>query len=230
MTTVLIADDEAEIVDLIRDYLEDEGYRVLGATDGAQALGLLSTTRVDCVVLDVMMPKLNGFDLCQHLRAQDIDVPILFLSAKQSDVDKIRGLALGGDDYLGKPFSPGELVARVKALLRRYPGQAGHPVATQRLRFGHVEMDLRSREVFREGQPVHLTVKEYELLLFLAENPRQVFTREQLFDRVWGDFGDLHTVTVHVRRLREKIEADPSSPTLIMTVWGVGYRFEGRTA
>jgi DNA-binding response OmpR family regulator len=224
VATILIADDEQEIVDLLRDYLEAEGFTVIGAGDGRAALEVVQSTQVDCLILDVMMPGLSGFDLCRQIRRQH-DVPILFLSARQSDVDKIRGLGLGGDDYVGKPFSPAEVVARVKALLRRY--RRGEVIPAPRLSFGRLEIDIGAREVFVDGAPVSLTPKEFDLLLFLAEHPRQVFTREQLFDRIWGDFGDLHTVTVHVARLREKIEADPSRPTYITTVWGVGYRFEG---
>lgn len=223
--TILIADDETEIVELLRDYLEAEGYRVLGAADGEEALRTARQGGVDCIILDIMMPGKNGLEVCRQLR-EESEVPIIFLSARQSDVDKIRGLGIGGDDYVGKPFSPGEVVARVKSVLRRYrQGQA--PPPAPRLRFGRLEIDLKARQLFIGGEAVYLAPKEYELLLFLAEHPRQVFTREQLFDRIWGDFGDLHTVTVHIGRIREKIEADPSRPECITTVWGVGYRFEG---
>ncbi|MFZ5818046.1 MAG: response regulator transcription factor [Bacillota bacterium] len=225
MATILIADDEAEIVELLRDYLEAEGFTVIGVGDGEAALDAARRSAVDCIILDVMMPGRTGFEVCRQIREEQ-EVPILFLSARQSDVDKIRGLGLGADDYVSKPFSPGEVVARVKAVLRRYR-RGSEPAPAPRLRFGRVEIDLRAREVFVEGQAVYLTPKEYELLLFLAEHPRQVFTREQLFDRIWGDFGDLHTVTVHIGRIREKIERDPARPEHIITVWGVGYRFEG---
>lgn len=225
MATILIADDENEIVDLLRDYLEADGFHVIGVGDGDSALQAIHGNEIDCIVLDIMMPGKSGFEVCRQIREQH-DVPILFLSARQADSDKIRGLGLGGDDYIAKPFSPGEVVARVKAVLRRY--RKGEPAQqSPRLRFGRLEVDMKAREVFVAGSPVYLTAKEYELLLFLAEHPRQVFTREQLFDRIWGDFGDLHTVTVHIARIREKIEADPSKPKLIGTVWGVGYRFEG---
>lgn len=225
MATILVADDEQEILELLTDYLEAEGYTVLGAPDGTRALDLARSQPVDCLILDVMMPGLNGFEVCKQLRETQ-DLPILFLSARQTDVDKIRGLGLGGDDYIGKPFSPGEVVARVKALLRRYKrGEAAAP--GPRLTFGHLAIEPRAREVYVKGAPVPMTPKEFELLLFLAEHPKQVFTREQLFDRIWGDFGDLHTVTVHIARLREKIELNPTKPALIGTVWGVGYRFEG---
>lgn len=224
MATILVADDEREILELLTDYLEAEGYTVLGAPDGTTALDLARSQPVDCLILDVMMPGLNGFEVCKQLRESQ-DLPILFLSARQTDVDKIRGLGLGGDDYIGKPFSPGEVVARVKALLRRY--KRGEATTGPRLRFGHLEIESRAREVTVNGAPIPMTPKEFELLLFLAEHPKQVFTREQLFDRIWGDFGDLHTVTVHIARLREKVELNPAKPALISTVWGVGYRFEG---
>jgi len=219
LATILIADDEVEIVDLLRDYLEADGHQVIGVGDGDAALQTALTTEVDLIILDVMMPGKTGFEACRLIREQR-DAPIIFLSARQSDVDKIRGLGLGGDDYIGKPFSPGEVVARVKAVLRRY--QRHEKTQAPRHCFGQMEIDVQARQVYVAGQPVYLTVKEYELLSFLAEHPRQVFTREQLFDRIWGDFGDLHTVTVHVARLREKVPAE-----LIATVWGVGYRFEG---
>lgn len=209
----------------MRDYLEAEGFQVIGVGDGDAALQTVNANQIDCIVLDIMMPGKTGFEVCRAIRDQ-ADVPILFLSARQSDTDKIRGLGLGGDDYIGKPFSPGEVVARIKAVLRRYK-RGGQAQQSPRLRFGRLEIDVKAREVFVAGQAVYLTAKEYELILFLAEHPRQVFTREQLFDRIWGDFGDLHTVTVHVARIREKIEGDPSKPKLIGTVWGVGYRFEG---
>jgi len=225
VATILIADDEPEIVDLLRDYLEAEGYQVIGVYNGDTALQAIEGNGIDCVLLDIMMPGRNGFEVCRLIREQR-DLPIIFLSARQADIDKIRGLGLGADDYVGKPFSPGEVVARVKAVLRRYAKQQPSPPSPH-LRFGTLAIDLKAREVLVKGSPVYLTAKEYELLLFLAEHPRQVFTREQLFDRIWGDFGDLHTVTVHVARIREKIEVDPSKPRLIGTVWGVGYRFEG---
>lgn len=218
--TVLVVDDEREIAELLRDYLEAAGLQVHMAFDGEEALAVLANGTFDCVVLDVMMPGQNGFDVCRTLRAQDSDVPILFLSARQSDVDKIRGLGLGADDYVGKPFSPAEVVARVQALLRRYRRQGSAPEAV--LHAGRLELDVKGYTAAIDGQPVSLTVKEFELLRFLAEHPGQVFTRDQLFDQIWGDFGDLHTVTVHIARIREKVGAQ-----YIKTVWGVGYKFGG---
>lgn len=225
MATILIADDEAEIVELLRDYLEAEGFEVIGVGDGETALTTARRRDIDCMILDIMMPGKTGFEVCRQMR-EEFNVPILFLSARQSDVDKIRGLGLGADDYVGKPFSPGEVVARVRSVLRRYQ-KHNDPAPVPRMRFGRLEIDVRAREVFVDGEAVYLTQKEYELLLFVAAHPRQVFSREHLFDCVWGDFGDLHTVTVHIGRIREKIEKDPAKPTYITTVWGVGYRFEG---
>lgn len=221
--TVLVVDDEPEIVDLMRDFLESEGFAVLTAQDGTETFAALERAPVECVLLDVMMPGISGFDVCRRIR-ESRDLPILFLSARDTDIDKIRGLGLGGDDYIVKSATPGEVVARIKAVLRRY--RPDTPRAAP-LDFGRLMIDLAAHEVRVEGSPVPFTAREFELLRLLAEHPRQVFTREQLFARFWGEFGDRHTVTVHIRRIREKIERDPSQPEYIVTVWGVGYRFEG---
>ena len=223
-TTVLVVDDEEDIVSLMRDFLEAEGYAVLTAADGPGALAALRDTRVDCVLLDVMMPGLSGFEVVRRIREMG-EVPVLFLSARQEDSDKIRGLGLGGDDYIVKSATPGEVVARIKAVLRR--SQRGEAPPPAVLDFGRLSIDLRAHEVRVNGEPVSFTAREFELLQLLAEHPRQVFTREQLFERLWGEYGDRHTVTVHIGRLREKIEEDPAHPNYIVTVWGVGYRFEG---
>ncbi|MBA2521159.1 MAG: response regulator transcription factor [Chloroflexia bacterium] len=223
-TTVLVVDDEDAIVELMRDFLEAEGFTVLTAGDGAMALALAAARPVDCVLLDVMMPGLSGFDVVRRLRGQG-DVPVLFLSARHEDSDKIRGLGLGADDYIVKSATPGEVVARIKAVLRR--SRRDEPQTPAVLDFGRLVIDLRAHEARVAGEPIALTAREFDLLQVLAERPRQVFTREQLFARLWGEFGDRHTVTVHVGRLREKIEHDPSRPEHIVTVWGVGYRFEG---
>jgi DNA-binding response OmpR family regulator len=222
--TVLVVDDEEDIVTLMRDFLEADGYRVLTAPNGQVALDVLRDEPVDCLLLDVMMPGISGFDVLRRIREAS-DVPVLFLSAKQEDSDKIRGLGLGADDYIVKSATPGEVVARVKAVLRR--AGRGEAPATAVLDFGRLVIDVRAHEVRVDGQPVAFTAREFELLQMLAESPRQVFTREQLFDRLWGAYGDRHTLTVHIGRLREKIEEDPSHPQYITTVWGVGYRFEG---
>lgn len=225
-TTVLVVDDEEDIVGLMRDFLEAEGYAVLAAHDGPAALAALGSSGVDCVLLDIMMPGQSGFDVLRQIREKG-DVPVLFLSARQEDSDKIRGLGLGADDYIGKSATPGEIVARIKAVLRRYQRGESQPPAL--LDFGRLTIDVRAHEVRVNGEPVQLTRREFELLQLLAENPRQVFTREDLFERFWGEFGDRHTLTVHIGRLREKIEDDPAHPRYIVTVWGVGYRFEGES-
>lgn len=223
MPTVLVADDEPELAEILRDYLEAEGYAVLRAADGDEVLALFDQHAVDCLILDVMMPGKTGFEVCRLLRAKS-DVPVLFLSARREDVDKIRGLGLGGDDYVTKPFSPAEVVARVKAHLRRYrPAQP----AGESLTFGPLQIDARGARVLLNGRELILAAKEFELLLFLARHSGQLFSREQLYDRVWGDYGDDRTVTVHINRLRDKIEAEPANPHFIRTVRGLGYRFEG---
>lgn len=222
-TTILVVDDEDDIVALMRDFLEAEGYQVLTAQDGPAALGALERGHVDCLLLDLMMPGMSGFDVLRRIR-ESSDVPVLFLSARQEDSDKIRGLGLGADDYIVKSATPAEVVARVKAVLRR--SQRGEAPPPALLDFGRLVIDLRAHEVRVDGEPTPFTAREFELLQLLAENPRQVFTREQLYERFWGEYGDRHTLTVHVGRLREKIEADPAHPRYIVTVWGVGYRFE----
>lgn len=222
--TVLIVDDDTTIVNLMRDFLEAEGFRVETAQEARTTLRVLRQSPVDCLLLDVMMPGEDGFELCRQIRKKS-DVPILFLSARDGDIDKIRGLGLGGDDYIVKSATPGEVVARIKAVLRRHRG--GMVSSEAVLDFGRVVLDVKAHEVRVDGRRKALTAREFELLRLLAEHPRQVFTREQLFQHFWGEIGDRHTVTVHIGRIREKIEADPNDPRYIVTVWGVGYRFEG---
>ena len=222
--TVLVVDDDEAITALMRDFLVADGFAVETAGDAKAALGTLADRPIDCLVLDVMMPGEDGFALCRRIREKS-EVPILFLSARDGDVDKIRGLGLGGDDYIVKSATPAEVVARVKAVLRRHRG--GRSASPAVLDFGRLLLDVGAREVKVDGEVVPFTAREFELLLLLAENPRQVFTREQLFNRFWGEVGDRHTVTVHVGRIREKIEADPRRPRHLITVWGVGYRFDG---
>ncbi len=223
--TVLVVDDDATIVEMMRDFLEAEGFRVEGATSAREALAALDRVPVDCLLLDIMMPGESGFDLCRQVRRTS-DVPILFLSARGEDLDKIRGLGLGGDDYIVKSATPPEVVARVKAVLRRYVSK--ETIQDTVLDFGRLQLDARAREVRINGEPVSLTPREFEILCLLAEHPRQVFTYEQLLEHFWGGAGDRHTVTVHIGRIREKIEADLSAPHLIVNIWGVGYRFEGK--
>lgn len=225
---ILVVDDEPNIREVVALYLNREGYRVSTAADGAEALRLAETHDFDLIVLDLMLPKIEGLEVFRRLRA-DSSVPVIMLTAKSSETERIVGLELGADDYVPKPFSPRELVARVGAVLRRV--RAGAPVANARekpLEIAHLRIDPRARSVTVQGRPVTLTATEFDLLWFLASHPSQVFSRDQLLDHVWGHdfFGDASTVTVHVRRLREKVESDPARPRMIVTVWGVGYKFE----
>lgn len=225
--TVLVADDAPEITGILRDYLEADGFTVVTAADGAAALSALAAWPVDCVLLDVMMPGASGFEVCRSIREVS-EVPVLFLTARDSDTDKLRGLGLG-DDYIVKTASPAEIVARVKAALRRAravprPGLR----EPQILDFGRLQLDLPAHEVRVDGVAVPVTAREFAVLRLLAEHPRRVFPREEIFERIWGCFGDQGTVWVHIRRLREKIERDPALPEMIITVRGVGYRFEAR--
>jgi DNA-binding response OmpR family regulator len=217
--TVLLVEDEPEIVGLLTDFLADEGFGVVAAADAPHALAAMDGRAVDCVVLDVMLPGASGFDLCRRIRERS-DVPVLFLSARGEDEDKLRGLALGADDYIVKSATPAEVVARVKAVLRR----SDRGAANGRRSFGRLEIDLAAHEVRVSGRPVALTAREFELLALFAAHPRQALTREQIFEHVWGSWGDRSAVSVYVRRLREKLEAGASE--MLVTVWGVGYRFD----
>ncbi|QRG68629.1 response regulator transcription factor [Brevibacillus choshinensis] len=224
--TILVVDDDQSIVELLRDFLENDHFQVVTANDATQAWSAFKQNTVHCIILDIMMPGQNGFDFCRRVRTE-CSVPILFLSARSDDVDKIRGLTLGGDDYIVKTASAGEIVARVKAVLRRTGRQQKNPGRV--LDYGRIKLDLSTREVFVEGTSVSLTPKEYELLRLFAEHPRQVFTYAQLLARFWDGVGDKHTIRVHLSRLRDKIESNPEQPQYLTNVWGVGYRFEGVT-
>lgn len=225
---VLIVDDEKEIRELIRDYLEVEGFQVKMAEDGEQALDYFDSFKPDIIVLDIMLPKVDGMEICKIIRGKS-NIPILMLSAKKSDVDKVLGLGLGADDYMTKPFSPKELVARIKAQLRRYNQLSKSNFKNNSLEFKDLKIDLDGYNVYLEGEKVQFSAKEFEILKFLALNPERVYSREQIFDQIWGfnEFGDINTVTVHIRKIREKIEEDSSNPQYIETVWGVGYKFVG---
>jgi DNA-binding response OmpR family regulator len=223
-STVLVVEDEPDIVALLRDFLIDAGFEALAAGDAQGALRALESTRVDCVLLDVMLPGSDGFELCRRIRA-DSDVPLLFLSARGDDSDKLRGLGLGADDYIVKSATPAEVVARVKAVLRRAP-RNGDGNGGSVLRFGGLLIDLAAHEVAVGDRPVRLTAREFELLRVFADHPRQVLGRDQLFELLWGSWGDRSAVSVYVRKLREKLEADPAVPRIFVTVWGVGYRFD----
>ncbi|HWI75211.1 MAG TPA: response regulator transcription factor [Baekduia sp.] len=224
--TVLVVEDEPDIVALLRDFLSVAGFGVATAGGPQAALRALDAERVDCVLLDVMLPGGSGFDLCRQIREQS-DVPLLFLTARGDDSDKLRGLGLGADDYIVKSATPAEVVARVKAVLRRAPGNgAGGGGAPGVLRFGELAIDLAAHEVTLAGRRVRMTAREFELLRVFAAHPRQVLGRDQLFELLWGSWGDRSAVSVYVRKLREKLEADPAQPQLLVTVWGVGYRFD----
>jgi DNA-binding response OmpR family regulator len=223
--TVLVADDDETILDLMRDFLEAEGFQVETVPESLEVLQILKRSSIDCILLDVMMPGISGFDLCRQIR-ETSDVPILFLSARITDTDKIRGLGLGGDDYIVKSATPAEVVARIKAVLRRVQPKTA-PIKQILLDFGRLVINTTAHEVRIDGHSVSLAAREFALLSLLAEHPRQVFTHDQLFERCWGEIGDRHTVAVHIGRIREKIEKDPTQPVYIATVWGIGYRFEG---
>lgn len=227
---VLVVDDDPAIVDAVSMYLRREGFEAGRAATGPEALEMAATGTWDLLLLDVMLPGLDGFEVCSRLRRGGVDVPILFLTARGDDVDQVLGLGLGGDDYIMKPFSGAALVARVKAHLRRYrelkeTGQAA--TGQETLRFDGLTIDLAACEVRLDGTEVALTAREFELLKYLALNRGRVLTRDQIYEHVWGNeyLADDNTVTVHIRRLREKIERDPSEPRRIVTVRGLGYRF-----
>ncbi len=223
---ILVVDDEPSIGEVVRLYLEQAGYQVTVLEDGEAARQALLQEPPDLLILDLMLPSVDGLELTRFVRARS-DLPIIMLTARKEETDRIVGLEMGADDYVVKPFSPRELVSRVKAVLRRTrpdPGGAGQRPVT----VGDIHIDPRTRQVHVRGREVGLTSKEFDLLWTFATHPRQVFNRTQLLDRVWGvtEYVDPSTVTVHVRRLREKIEEDPSNPRYIVTVWGVGYRMD----
>lgn len=226
--TILVVDDEPSISEVVSIYLRRAGYQVVVAQDGQGALEALEREPPDLVVLDLMLPQVDGLEITRRLRAEG-DTPIIMLTARREEADRIAGLEMGADDYVVKPFSPQELVSRVKAVLRRTRGSGSGPASAERpLVFDDLCIDPKTRLVEAEGEEKTLTAKEFDLLWTLARHPRQVFNRDQLLDLVWGltEYVDPSTVTVHVRRLREKIEPDPSNPRHIQTVWGVGYKFE----
>lgn len=224
---ILIVDDDSTVRGVVSDYLTAAGHDVVQASDGATALTLADAS-VDLVVLDLMLPKLDGLEVFRRLKARGFSAPVIMLTAKASETDRILGLELGADDYLTKPFSPRELVLRVQSVLRR----SAEPVAggaRQVVADGDLVLDLTARKVLRAGQPLTLTLREFDLLAHLMTHPEQVFSRSDLMGAVWGwDYGDPSTVTVHVRRVRGKVEDDPSAPARLVTVWGHGYRWESR--
>lgn len=227
MSRILIIEDEMSIAELERDYLEINGFEVEIENQGDKGLQRALGADFDLILLDLMLPKVDGFEICRRIRAEK-DIPILMVSAKKEDIDKIRGLGLGADDYVIKPFSPGELVARVKAHLARYERLSGRgETRNDEIRIRGLVVDKTARRVFVNGKEVVFTTKEFDLLCYLAMNPNRVFSKDQLFDQIWGmdAMGEIATVTVHISKLREKIELDPSNPQYIETIWGAGYRF-----
>ncbi|AST93569.1 MULTISPECIES: response regulator transcription factor [Sutcliffiella] len=227
---ILIVEDEREIGELVRDYLNANGYQVIIAEDGEEGLQKFKQRNPMLVVLDVMLPKKSGIDVCREIRLTS-NVPIIMMSAKKSETDKIIGLGIGADDYIAKPFSPSELVARIKAQLRRYTDYSElKPMNTENvLRVANLVINVKGHTVTVSGKKVELSAKEFQLLHFMANNKGQVFSKEQLFDTIWGydSYGDMNAVTVYIRKIREKIEDIPSQPKFIVTVWGVGYKFDG---
>ena len=225
-TRVLVVDDDPTVSEVVVRYLLREGYDVDAVADGPSALDAAARRWPDLVVLDLMLPGLDGLEVCRRLRARG-PVPVIMLTARGDEGDRIAGLELGADDYVAKPFSPRELVARGRSVLRRAHAAPPSDPTPSRLEVGDLVIDVTAREVHRAGVPVALTSREFDLLAFLVAHPREAFRREDLLERVWGwSYGDTSTVTVHVRRLREKVEDDPSAPAHLATVWGVGYRFD----
>jgi DNA-binding response OmpR family regulator len=225
---VLVVDDDPTVSDVVRRYLERSDFEVTLAVDGRQALVAAAQHRPDLVVLDLMLPGLDGLEVCRRLRVRDPDLPVVMLTALGEESDRVLGLSLGADDYVTKPFSPRELVLRVQSVLRRTRRRGDStPGESETLVDGDLVLDVRRRVAHRREKELALTVREFDLLLFLMRNPGRAYRRDELLEAVWGwTFGDQSTVTVHVRRLREKIEDEPATPRRILTVWGVGYRYE----
>jgi DNA-binding response OmpR family regulator len=228
MSRILIGEDEEAIADLEKDYLELSDFEVEIENRGDTGLQRALSEDFDLVILDLMLPGMDGFEVCKHIREKK-DMPVLMVSAKKDDIDKIRGLGLGADDYITKPFSPSELVARVKAHLSRYDRLVGSGTAKNDvIEIRGLKIDKTARRVYIDGEEKSFTTKEFDLLTFLAENPNHVYTKEELFRKIWNmdSVGDIATVTVHIKKIREKVELDTSNPQYIETIWGVGYRFK----
>ena len=228
MSKILIVEDEVAIAELEKDYLELSGFDVVMQHTGDAGLKAALNEDFNLIILDLMLPNVDGFEICKKVREKK-NTPIIMVSAKKEDIDKIRGLGLGADDYMTKPFSPSELVARVKAHLARYERLVGSGVkATEIIEIRGIKIDKTARRVYVNGEEKAFTTKEFDLLTFLAENPNHVFTKEELFNKIWDmeSIGDIATVTVHIKKIREKIEFNTSKPQYIETIWGVGYRFK----
>ncbi|MEM5018345.1 response regulator transcription factor [Metabacillus indicus] len=227
MKKILIIEDEADIAELERDYLEVNGFNSDIASTAEEGLHLARTHSYNLILLDLMLPGMDGLELCKKLRDL-LDIPILMVTARKEDIDKIRGFDRGADDYIVKPFTPSELVARVKAHISRYDRLIKRDSLKNEIEIKNLRVDLDSRRVYVDHEEKTFTAKEFDLLVFMATHPERVFTKEHLFERIWGydSLGDITTVTVHIRKIREKIEQDPSAPKFIETIWGVGYRFK----
>lgn len=228
MSRILIVEDEQSIAELEKDYLELSGFEVVMENNGAAGLKRALAEEFDLVILDLMLPGLDGFEVCRRIRAVK-DIPVIMVSAKKDDIDKIRGLGLGADDYITKPFSASELVARVKAHLARYARLTGSNASRNTvIEIRGLRIDKTARRVFLNGEEKIFTTKEFDLLTFLAENPNHVYSKEELFREIWNmeSLGDIATVTVHIKKIREKIEVNTAKPQYIETIWGVGYRFK----
>ncbi len=226
MKSVLIIEDDINIAELERDYLKLNGYKADIVQDGAEGMQKAILGIYDIVVVDLMLPNKSGYDIIKEIRKKQ-EIPVIVVSAKSEDIDKIRGLDYGADDYLTKPFSPAELVARVNSHIRRYERLKGNSLQNEVIPHKGMEINTAAHKVFISGREVQMTTKEYEFLVFLASNPNIVFTKEQLFDSIWGSdyYGDTATVPVHIQKIRKKIEKDPANPEFIETLWGAGYRF-----
>jgi DNA-binding response OmpR family regulator len=229
MSKILIVEDEISIAELERDYLELSGFEVAIEDDGTRGLTRALKEEFDLVILDLMLPGMEGFEVCKRIR-EIKNIPIIMISAKKEDIDKIRGLGMGADDYMTKPFSPSEMVARVKAHLARYERLigSGAPAANDVIEIRGLKIDKTARRVWVNGEEKTFTTKEFDLLTFLSQNPNHVFTKEELFREIWDmeSIGDIATVTVHIKKIREKIELNSAKPQYIETIWGVGYRFK----
>lgn len=228
MSRILIVEDEESIAELEKDYLELSGFEVEIANQGDAGLQRALAENFDLVILDLMLPGIDGFEICKQIRDTK-NIPILFISAKKDDIDKIRGLGLGADDYMTKPFSPSEMVARVKAHLSRYERLIGSKVfENEVIEVRDIRIDKTARRVWVHEEEKNFTTKEFDLLCFLAQNPNRVFTKEELFNEIWDmeSIGDIATVTVHIKKIREKIEINTAKPQYVETIWGVGYRFK----
>lgn len=225
MSRILIVEDELDLANIIKDYLEKELYEVEICTEGDKAIEIFDKFKPSLVILDLMLPGMNGYEICQNIRIKST-IPILILSAKIDEFDKVKGLNLGADDYITKPFRPRELLARINAQLRR--SQVFNKDNLEIIDLENIRVYTKEYKVEKNGRDLDLSRNEFELLVFLSKNPRQVFSREQLYERIWGfdSYGDLNTVTVTINRLRQKIEDNPKNPKYILTVWGVGYKFE----